>query len=115
MEPIQTFLTKLNQRTENEFQTHAKKTISLAALCFVLVIMACVIALRATLLTRRISESKQETLENALGKLTKYGIFGHKLEFIGLCESCLEKNPSLIQEKGDETLVIRDEAEDWMR
>ena len=58
------------------------------------------------------TDDNLKTLENALGKLTKYGIFGHKLEFIGLCESCLEKNPSLIQEKGDETRVIRDEAED---
>ena len=36
-----------------------------------------------------------ENLENALGNLTKYGIFGHKLEFIGLCSKCREK------EKGD--------------
>ena len=27
-------------------------------------------------------------LENALGKLTKHGIFGHKLEFLGLCSQC---------------------------
>ena len=32
-----------------------------------------------------------ENLENALGNLTKYGIFGHKLEFIGLCSACREK------------------------
>ena len=29
-----------------------------------------------------------ETLEKALGRLTKYGIFGHKLEFLGLCDEC---------------------------
>ena len=29
-----------------------------------------------------------KNLENALGNLTKYGIFGHKLEFIGLCSKC---------------------------
>jgi Fe2+ or Zn2+ uptake regulation protein len=29
-------------------------------------------------------------LENALGNLTKYGIFGHKLEFVGLCSDCKE-------------------------
>lgn len=27
-------------------------------------------------------------LENALGNLTKFGIFGHKLEFIGMCSTC---------------------------
>jgi len=32
-----------------------------------------------------------ENLENALGNLTKYGIFGHKLEFLGLCSSCMEE------------------------
>lgn len=72
MEPIQAFLTKLTQRTENEFQTYAENTKSLIALCFVLVIMASVIALKATLLARRISVSKQETLENALESERKY-------------------------------------------
>ena len=28
------------------------------------------------------------SLEQAVGKLTKYGIFGHRLEFIGLCFKC---------------------------
>ncbi|HDR16717.1 MAG TPA: transcriptional repressor [Desulfobacteraceae bacterium] len=32
-----------------------------------------------------------DTLEKALGRLTKYGVFGHKLEFIGLCSDCAEK------------------------
>ena len=27
-------------------------------------------------------------LENALGNLTKHGIFGHRLEFIGVCSNC---------------------------
>jgi Fe2+ or Zn2+ uptake regulation protein len=31
-------------------------------------------------------------LENALGNLTKHGIFGHKLEFIGLCSSCRKED-----------------------
>jgi Fur family ferric uptake transcriptional regulator len=31
-----------------------------------------------------------KNLENAIGNLTKYGIFGHKLEFIGLCKKCME-------------------------
>lgn len=32
-----------------------------------------------------------ETLEKALGRLTKYGVFGHRLEFIGLCAYCKDK------------------------
>jgi Fur family ferric uptake transcriptional regulator len=32
-----------------------------------------------------------DTLEKALGRLTKYGVFGHKLEFIGLCSDCAKK------------------------
>ncbi len=32
-----------------------------------------------------------DTLEEALGRLTKYGVFGHKLEFIGLCSDCAKK------------------------
>ena len=39
-----------------------------------------------------------ETLENALGNLTKHGIFGHKLEFFGLCSECLAKNKKLFDE-----------------
>jgi hypothetical protein len=27
-------------------------------------------------------------LENSMGNLTKHGIFGHRLEFIGLCSEC---------------------------
>ena len=37
------------------------------------------------------SDNALETLENALGRLTKHGIFGHKLEFVGLCKECLRK------------------------
>jgi Fur family ferric uptake transcriptional regulator len=37
------------------------------------------------------SDNPLEHLENALGNLTKYGIFGHKLEFVGLCKKCREK------------------------
>lgn len=35
------------------------------------------------------------TLEHALGRLTKFGIFGHKLEFMGLCKDCMEKESRL--------------------
>jgi Fur family ferric uptake transcriptional regulator len=35
------------------------------------------------------SDNPLEKLESALGNLTKYGIFGHKLEFFGLCQKCL--------------------------
>lgn len=30
-------------------------------------------------------------LENVVGHLTKYGVFGHKLEFVGFCSECLKK------------------------
>ncbi|MFP3911536.1 MAG: transcriptional repressor [Desulfobacteraceae bacterium] len=39
----------------------------------------------------QVSASPIQNAEKALGKLTKYGIFGHKLEFIGLCSECLAK------------------------
>jgi Fur family ferric uptake transcriptional regulator len=37
------------------------------------------------------SDDPLENLENLLGNLTKYGVFGHKLEFIGLCNGCLKE------------------------
>jgi Fe2+ or Zn2+ uptake regulation protein len=36
-----------------------------------------------------------ESLENTLGHLTKFGIFGHKLEFLGLCILCKEREEEL--------------------
>jgi Fe2+ or Zn2+ uptake regulation protein len=39
-------------------------------------------------LSFEISDNPFENIEKLLGNLTKYGIFGHKLEFIGLCKSC---------------------------
>jgi Fur family ferric uptake transcriptional regulator len=36
-----------------------------------------------------------ENLEKALGNLTKHGIFGHKLEFVGLCQECLKREKEL--------------------
>ena len=36
------------------------------------------------------SGNSLKDLENALGNLTKHGVFGHKLEFIGLCSKCRE-------------------------
>lgn len=41
------------------------------------------------------SDDALENLENALGHLTKYGIFGHRLEFLGLCRACQEKEALL--------------------
>ncbi|MBW1722551.1 MAG: transcriptional repressor [Deltaproteobacteria bacterium] len=32
--------------------------------------------------------STLDLLEKVVGKLTRYGIFGHKLEFLGLCKDC---------------------------
>lgn len=37
------------------------------------------------------SDDILKSLENTLGDLTKHGILGHKFEFLGLCESCMEK------------------------
>ncbi|MEW6666297.1 MAG: transcriptional repressor [Thermodesulfobacteriota bacterium] len=37
------------------------------------------------------SDNTLENLENALGRMTKFGIFGHKLEFLGLCAACLQQ------------------------
>ena len=49
------------------------------------------------------SGSSLENLKNALGNLTKYGIFGHKLEFIGLCSECREiENGRIFKEKLNE-------------
>jgi Fur family ferric uptake transcriptional regulator len=44
------------------------------------------------------SESPMKNIENALGQLTKYGIFGHKLEFIGLCSACQQAGYTLPEE-----------------
>ena len=41
------------------------------------------------------SDNTIEKLENALGNLTRYGIFGHKLEFLGLCPECLKQEKKL--------------------
>ena len=43
-------------------------------------------------------ERFMDTLEKAGGKLTKYGIFGYKLEFFGLCSRCMETESG----RGDE-------------
>jgi len=40
-------------------------------------------------------------LDETLGKLTKYGVFGHKLEFIGLCAECREKQGDILEEFPD--------------
>ena len=47
-----------------------------------------------------------ESLESALGHLTKYGIFGHRLEFFGLCGECMEKGKDLFHDE-DQKQVIR--------
>ncbi|MBW2063475.1 MAG: transcriptional repressor [Deltaproteobacteria bacterium] len=37
------------------------------------------------------SDKILDIIEGTIGKLTRYGIFGHRLEFIGLCPQCLEE------------------------
>lgn len=39
------------------------------------------------------TDNTLELLEKALGKLTRYGIFGHRLEFVGLCRECMQREP----------------------
>ena len=43
------------------------------------------------------SDNTLENLENALGNLTRYGIFGHKLEFMGLCPECMEAEKDMFE------------------
>ena len=40
-------------------------------------------------------------MENALGNLTKFGIFGHKLEFIGVCTACREAGKAFPVEEAE--------------
>ena len=48
-----------------------------------------------------------ENLENALGNLTRYGIFGHKLEFMGLCPECLKQSD---KSSDEEPLILTKEG-----
>jgi Fe2+ or Zn2+ uptake regulation protein len=43
------------------------------------------------------SDNTLENLENALGRMTKFGIFGHKLEFLGLCAACMQQDAAVTQ------------------
>lgn len=45
------------------------------------------------------AEESFDSLQAALGNLTKYGIFGHQLDFFGLCDECLEKERQLAGKK----------------
>ncbi|MBN1106631.1 MAG: transcriptional repressor [Deltaproteobacteria bacterium] len=47
------------------------------------------------------SDNTLGNLENALGRMTKFGIFGHKLEFLGLCAAC-QKQGAHLGEDGDQ-------------
>lgn len=57
------------------------------------------------------SDNTLENLEKALGKLTRFGIFGHKLEFIGLCKECIRQEKDTFENKHDR-LVLREESND---
>lgn len=52
------------------------------------------------------SDNTLENLENALGNLTRYGIFGHNLEFIGLCPICMEREENLSQDEQINQLMM---------
>jgi len=45
------------------------------------------------------SDDSFNGLEKALGSLTKYGVFGHKLEFFGLCSHCREKGHRFLEDE----------------
>jgi Fur family ferric uptake transcriptional regulator len=47
------------------------------------------------------SDDSLLNVENALGNLTKFGIFGHKLEFVGLCSRCRAEGQEWVQPKTD--------------
>jgi len=55
------------------------------------------------------SDNTLELLESALGKLTRYGIFGHKLEFLGLCKECMELEQTESQNNDSNTCTTEDE------
>ena len=57
------------------------------------------------------SDNPLESLENALGNLTKYGIFGHKLEFVGLCRRCLEEGIDFSESISGKSSPVEDEDE----
>jgi len=38
-----------------------------------------------------------QNLESALGRMTKHGIFAHKIEFIGLCKECIQKEGDITE------------------
>lgn len=38
-----------------------------------------------------------QNLESALGRMTKHGVFAHKLEFIGLCKECLAEEGDIAE------------------
>lgn len=42
-----------------------------------------------------ISDDPMEILNKTVGNLSKYGIFGHRLEFFGLCSECRQKGKKL--------------------
>ena len=42
-----------------------------------------------------------KNLENVVGNLTKYGVFGHKLEFVGFCSECLKKQEASRNESSE--------------
>ncbi|MFN3535007.1 MAG: Fur family transcriptional regulator [Desulfatiglandales bacterium] len=40
-------------------------------------------------------DDPMEVLSKSVGSLSKYGIFGHRLEFFGLCSECRKKGETL--------------------
>jgi Fe2+ or Zn2+ uptake regulation protein len=44
------------------------------------------------------SDNPLVNLDNVMGHLTKYGIFGHRLEFFGLCSKCLSEGYAVLED-----------------
>jgi Fur family ferric uptake transcriptional regulator len=57
-------------------------------------------------------DSTVERLESALGKLTKYGVFGHRLEFFGLCEHCKRERGDFLKEAPMSSIDEDEEVKD---
>ena len=53
--------------------------------------MTCIHCGRIEDLPLSASDNPVDILEKMTSHLTKYGVFGHKLEFVGICEECKSK------------------------
>jgi Fur family ferric uptake transcriptional regulator len=57
--------------------------------------MTCIHCGRIEDLALTASDNPMDILEKVTSHLTKYGVFGHKLEFVGVCAACAAKGFSI--------------------